>query len=504
MDLRAYVRVFRRRYRLMAAILLACVGLAVLQTAKAPNIYQSGTTLFVSAQDSSSAGNLQSNLSGELLVQQRVKSYADVLQSQSLAAQVAKDLGVEPSEVEGHITASVPLDTVLLKITVTNEDAQLAQRIADAAGKRFTLQVAQIERPEDGGPAPIKISITQPALLPTRPSSPKPASNLALGFLLGLGLAVGVALAREALDTRVSGTDMAELLVGAPVLGAISFDGNAKKEPLIVHVSPNSIRGEAFRTLRTNLQFVDVDHELRSVVITSSIAGEGKSTTSCNLAISLAQAGTRVILVEADLRRPKVAEYMGLEGAVGLTSVLVGSVDLQDALQPWGDGKLSVLASGPIPPNPSELLGSAQMDHVLREMEELADIVIIDAPPVLPVTDAAVLGAMTSGVVMVVSAEKTRREQVKRAASGVTSVGGIVLGTVFNKVPRKGADSYGYGYGYAYYGPAPSKAQQIATTDRRGGAPEVPSEATAPVAVTAEPGTALRPNYRSSARDPKV
>jgi capsular exopolysaccharide synthesis family protein len=212
------------------------------------------------------------------------------------------------------------------------------------------------------------------------------------------------------------------------------------------------VRAEAFRTMRTNLQFDDVDHELGSVVITSSIAGEGKSTTCCNLAISLAQAGTRVILVEADLRRPKVADYMGLEGAIGLTNVLVGNLHIDDALQAWGNGNLHVLASGQLPPNPSELLGSQQMEHLLRELEGRADIVLIDAPPILPVTDAAVLSVMTSGVVMVVSAEKTRRDQVKRAASGITGVGGVILGTVFNKVPKRGAESYGYGYGYGYYG----------------------------------------------------
>ncbi|MDP9164488.1 MAG: polysaccharide biosynthesis tyrosine autokinase [Actinomycetota bacterium] len=463
MDLRTYLRVLRRRYRLISAVVLVCVGLAVLQTASAPNIYVSGSTLFVSAQDNSTSASLQSNLSGELLVQQRVKSYADILQSPRLADLVAQDLGVSTSEV--NIGATVPLDTVLLKITAKNRDPKLAQRVADAAGRRFSALVAQIEKRDDGGPAPIKVSITQPALLPTKPSSPKPASNLFLGLFLGLLLGVGIAIARESLDNRVQGTEHAEQLVGAPVLGAIAFDKSAKKEPLIVHVAPTSVRAEAFRTMRTNLQFVDVDHELRSVVITSSIPGEGKSTTSCNLAISLAQAGARVILVEADLRRPKIAEYMGMEGAVGLTTVLVGGATLADALQDWGGLPLRVLTSGALPPNPSELLGSAQMDHVLRELEALADVVIIDAPPILPVTDAAVLGAVTSGVVMVVSAEKTRRDQVKRAASNVQSVGGIVLGTVFNKVPRKGVDSYGYGYGYGYYGPGnkPKPHVELAT-----------------------------------------
>ena len=503
MDLRTYLQVFRRHYRLMAAIVLACLGLAVVQTASSPNVYISGATLFVSAQDNSGVGGLSSNLSGELLVQQRVKSYADILQSQRLAVLVAQDLGINLNQVAGHLTATVPLDTVLLKLSVKSNNPQLSMQIANAAATRFATFVQDIEKPADGGPAPIKVSVTQPALAAGSPTSPKPATNLVLGFLVGLALAIGAALGRQALDTRINTTDLAASLVGAPVLGVVSFDNDARKTPLIVQVSPNSIRAEAFRTLRTNLQFIDVDHELASLVITSSIAGEGKSTTCCNLAISLAQAGASVILVEADLRRPRIAEYMGLEGAVGLTNVLVGSLTLPEALQPWGDGALQVLASGPLPPNPSELLGSAQMDLLLRQLEGMADIVLIDAPPLLPVTDAAVLGTMTSGILMVVAATQTRQEQVKRAALTASTAGGVILGTVFNKVPRKGVDSYGYGYG-GYYNYEARRATEApdAATPAPTGAPtrtqaitQAPTQAPAQdqVAVPAQPTALMAP-----------
>jgi non-specific protein-tyrosine kinase len=270
--------------------------------------------------------------------------------------------------------------------------------------------------------------------------------------LLGVAAGVGCAVLRETLDTTVKSPDGAEELVGAPMLGAISFDPEAAKRPLVVHVSPNSTRAEAFRQMRTNLQFVDIEHALRSVVVTSSIPGEGKSTTTCNLAITLAQAGVRVVLIEGDLRRPRVADYMGLEGAVGLTSVLLGRAKLEDALQPWGDGNLQVLASGPLPPNPSELLGSAGMAHLLRELEGKVDLVLIDAPPLLPVTDAAVLGAICSGVLMLERSNSTRREQLARATATVNAVGATILGTILNMVPTKGPDAYAYGYGYGYGG----------------------------------------------------
>jgi non-specific protein-tyrosine kinase len=203
--------------------------------------------------------------------------------------------------------------------------------------------------------------------------------------------------------------------------------------------------------LRTNLQFVDIEHHLSSVVVTSAVIGEGKSTTACNLALALAEAGSRVVLVEGDLRRPRVDEYLGLERAVGLTNVLLGEVALEDALQPFGANRLQVLPSGPLPPNPSELLGSSAMQSLLDRLEQVADLVVIDAPPLLPVADASVLGALASGVLLVVDASKTRRDAVRHAADQVRSVGGTLLGAVLTQLPIKGPEAYGYGrkYGYA-------------------------------------------------------
>ena len=174
------------------------------------------------------------------------------------------------------------------------------------------------------------------------------------------------------------------------------------------------------------------------MVVTSPSAEEGKSTTSCNLAITLAQAGLRTILVEADLRRPRVADYMGLEGAVGLMSVLSGLATLEDALQPWGRNAMWVLASGPLPPNPSEVLGSHQMIDLLKSLDDRADVVVFDSPPLLPVTDAAVLARLTDGAVLVVRHGSTRKEQVTRALEALQNVDAKLLGTVLNRAPGQG------------------------------------------------------------------
>jgi non-specific protein-tyrosine kinase len=206
-------------------------------------------------------------------------------------------------------------------------------------------------------------------------------------------------------------------------------------------------RAEAFRQIRTNLQFVHIDEPPRSILVTSPDAGEGKTATACNLAVALAQIGVNVILVDGDLRRPHVAEYMGLESSVGLTGALMGWTDWADALQDWGsdDASLRVLTSGQLPPNPSEMLARTQMAQLLGDLENACDVVIVDGPPLLPVADSAVLAAVVSGVVLVVRQGKTRQQQVARAMQSLGSVDARLYGVVLNMNRSgggSGADNY--------------------------------------------------------------
>jgi capsular exopolysaccharide synthesis family protein len=247
-------------------------------------------------------------------------------------------------------------------------------------------------------------------------------------------------------------------ITDAAVLGGIVFDPEAGRRPLIVQADPQGARAEAFRQLRTNLQFVDVANHPRSIVLTSSIPGEGKSTTTANLAITLAAAGARIALIEADLRRPKVSEYMGLEGGVGLTTVLIGQAVLEDVLQPWGDGRLHVLPSGQVPPNPSELLGSQAMDDLLRKLEADFDMVLIDAPPLLPVTDAAVLSRLAGGAVVLIGSGRTNRDQLARSFDNLRAVDARVLGVILNLLPSRGPGGYAYYGAYTQTVPTPAKS----------------------------------------------
>ncbi len=239
------------------------------------------------------------------------------------------------------------------------------------------------------------------------------------------------------LDRGVKTVDDVKRVTDRPILGTIAHDPDTTKRPLIVEVDPRSPRAEAFRSMRTNLQFVDVANHPRTIVVTSSIAGEGKSTLTANLALTMSQAGARVCLVEADLRRPKVLDYMGLEGAVGLTDALIDQADVFDVIQPYGGTNLWVLGAGRIPPNPSELLGSTAMRTLLANLASRFDYVIVDAPPTLPVTDAVVLSKVTDGAIVVAGSGLVDREQLAHTLDSLTSVGGQVLGVVLNRVPER-------------------------------------------------------------------
>ena len=461
MDLRDYLRVLRKRWRLVALCTLLAIGAAVAITWRTTPLYRASTQLFVAARD---AADVNSLFAGGQFTQQRVQSYADIVNSPDVANAAANRLGAgrSASQIARETSASAPLNTALINVSVTDPSAKWAQSIANAVSDQFALYAAELETPAGSVTSPVKVTVVKRAGLPASPVTPRKKLNLILGLLVGLAIGVGGAVLRETLDTTVKDPEQLAKDLQLPTLGAIAYDSDAPKRPLIVHVDPKSSRAEAFRQLRTNLQFVDIDEAPRSIVFTSSIPEEGKTTTTANLAIALAQSGVRVLLVEADLRRPKMADYLGIEGAVGLTNVLIGRVSLADAIQPWGpDALLHVLASGPSPPNPSELLGSQGMADLLRELEHNYDLVLIDAPPLLPVTDAAVLAALASGVAVVTRYGHTKREQLARAIESLRAVGVAVYGAVLTMTPIKGPDSYYYGYGYRYDEKKRSKAERI-------------------------------------------
>lgn len=450
MRLSEYLLVVRKRFALFLVIFVASVLAAFTVTSLTTPSYESTTRLFVSTSGTESAADL---LTGNSFTQQRVKSYADIVTSPAVLDTVVAELSLQDisDKLPDQISTSVPLNTVILEITVSDKSPYKAASIANAVAHSLEEVVTNLETVDPTVASPVKLSVIQPGMPAKAPASPRPLLNLALGALVGLALGFGAALLRESLDLRVrSVEDVPESEHPANILGGIVFDPSADSNPLIVHTSPKSTRAEAFRQLRTNIQFIEAAEGRKSIVVTSSIPSEGKSSTIANLAIAMADTGAKVLLIDCDFRKPKMHKYFSVEGAVGLTNLLIGQVKANDVIQRWGRKHLDLLPAGQVPPNPSELLGSDAMKNFLAKAEKDYDVVLIDSAPLLPVTDAAILSKLTGGVALVVAVGKTTKPQLSAALGHVEAVNGRILGFIMNKIPTKGVDAYRYRYSYKY------------------------------------------------------
>lgn len=516
MELTDYIRILRKNWVIILVAALVGVGVGAAWSLTRTPQYEASSTVFVSTQAGASIQELQQ---GSTFTQSRVQTYTQLVTTPIVMNPVIAELelGTTASALDAQVTASAALNTTLITITVTDPDPVQAAEIANALGASLTAAVEQIEAVQgaDGTEtSPVRLSRVRDALPPLEPSSPNVPLNLALGGLVGLAIGIGVAVLRAVLDTRIRTPRDVEQVTDRPIIGAIAFDPKAKERPLIVHADPLSPRAESFRAMRTNLQFIDTG-ERSSFVVTSSVPTEGKSTTTINLAIALADAGKRVALLDTDLRKPKVAEYLGIEGGAGLTDVLIGRARVGDVMLPWGNRGLYVLPAGKIPPNPSELLGSERMRLLLEVLERDFDVVLCDAPPLLPVTDGAILSKATGGAIVIVATGRTSRHQLSSALDALDTVGAHVAGVALTMVPTRGPDSYyaygyGYGYGYAQTPAKPAKAARppkqpkapkpAAPRARRADAPPVAGRATTPPVVeqarrdeTPQPPTRSRP-----------
>jgi non-specific protein-tyrosine kinase len=289
---------------------------------------------------------------------------------------------------------------------------------------------------------------------PGVPVGPNAKMNVMLAALIGLGLALAAALALEYMDDTVKSAEYVDRRLGLPTLATIEVlpDATHRRDALVTLNAPRSPLSEAFRTLRTNLQFGLKARKRRTILITSASPGEGKSTVAANLAVVMAQKGIRVILADADLRRPTVHRAFGLPNSLGMTSLLLDEdLTLDDALRPIeGVETLFVLTSGPLPPNPAEVLDSDATDKLIALLRERADVVIVDSPPLLAVTDAAVLAEKVDGTVLVFDAGSTRMEAARRAISSLTTVGVTPMGAVVNRMDRREGRYYSSAYRYKY------------------------------------------------------
>ena len=452
MELRDYLRVIAKHWLGITLITALVTSAVAVWTFLQPRVYTANAQTFVAIASSNESVDLGG---GASYTQSRLASYVQLIRSPDVLVPVIEELDLDMSAtgLAGSVSASNPTDTVLINISVRNLDPVLAASIANATASQMGSVIQALETSSAGDIVPVKVTLTNPAEPPGSPSSPRTRTNIPLGVLIGLALGVGYAFLRESLDTTVKSPDELTQFTGATPLGLIAFDPDAETKPLVALESRAS-RSEAFRTIRTNLQYVDVDHPPRAVAITSAIPNEGKTTTSINLAITMAQAGKQVVLVETDLRRPRASGYLGIESQVGLTDVLAGQVKLEDAMLPWNRDLLTVVPSGRTPPNPSELLASQQFAEVIEQLKADFDQVIIDTTPLLAVTDGAIVSKVADGAVVVIRFGKTTREQLAASIDALEQVDARLLGTVMNFIPtgrRSYGYKYGYGYGYGYH-----------------------------------------------------
>ena len=354
---------------------------------------------------------------------------AERLNNEVSAAQLAK-----------QVDASVVENTLLLRVDARAKSPELAQQIATVESDEIIRLVKNLETPSDEDvPAPIIARVAGKASFSTTPVSPNIPLNLAVGLLLSLLIGIAGALVRDKLDNSVKTSDDIEEITENSLLVTLPFDPAVKRNPLSIEDHGGSL-GEAFRVLRTNLQFSNLDAKRQMLVVSSAVPEEGKTFVSTNLAISMAKSGRSVLLVDADMRNPNVAELLGLENSVGLITVLLGRTTLEHAIQEHVSG-VSFLGTGPQPPNPAEVLDTQAMRDLLGTVRAEYDVVIIDAPPILPVADAAILATEVDGVVLLARYGSTSQEQLRQAVARIDSVGGRLLGTILNRAPRKAWDA---------------------------------------------------------------
>jgi capsular exopolysaccharide synthesis family protein len=404
-------------------------------------VYRASTTLLIN--QTQTPGVIAYN---DILTSERLtKTYRGLVTKRPVLEEVIGRVG-EPKDTEtlrDMVSVSVIRDTQLLRLSVESGDPIQAAVLANATAQAFIGQndIKDLSRP--GG-----VSVVELATVPTSPVKPQVAFNVALGLLAGLLVAAGLVLLMKYLDDTVKSEQDVERVAGLTILGMVAHFGRRRSRQPVSGYGSRSPAAEAYRAIRTSVQFATMDRPGQVLLVTSPNAGDGKSTTAANLAVTMASAGRRVVLVDADLRKPSLHQVFNLENSVGLTSALLSGNGARPYIQPSGFDNLSVLASGPLPPNPSELLSSPRMRDLVEALRRETDVVVMDSPPALVVTDATLLAALADGTILVAEAGRTRSTALRQAVDGLGRATDRLLGVVLNKTGRRGAPAYYHYYHY--------------------------------------------------------
>jgi receptor protein-tyrosine kinase len=436
LNVQEFAQLLRSRWLIICGtVVIAVLGAVALTLLTTPQ-YEASTRLLVST--TTVAKDPYAAYQGTLFTQQRVISYSKLLMGETLAQRTVDKLhlDMDAATLKAQVKASSD-DTALIDVSVRDSSPVRARDIANALSDEFVVMVGELEASATGGERDARVVVQQHASIPVRPVIPKTTRNLAIGLALGAFLGLCLAIVRHRLDNSVKDQKVLEEISGVGLIANIPLDTDQQTDPAISFADDQSAIAEAFRKLRTNIQFFDVDDPPRIIVVTSSLPGEGKSTTAINIALAFAEADYNVVLVDGDMRRPQLAEYFGLTSSAGFSTVLTGRASLHEVLQKTGYSGLSVLTSGPILPNPSELLSSMAAKNILNEMRSAFDYVIVDSPALLPVTDAAVLAAEADGALVIARFAKTKREQLAHAVRNLRNVDARIMGAILTMTPER-------------------------------------------------------------------
>jgi len=492
--LRDYVAVLRRRkWLIIGAVLAGLVASLAYSFTRTP-LYEASAQLAYQKQlDVSSLISSAPVLSG-VDVELQLETYANLMTTDEMANRAAEEVGLKAGDDLGVTISALPVkDTAVLKVTAVATDPETATMVANAYADSFARwreQVAinqydsalnvvserlaqystETSRQDPGyyalvntqqnlrvlkGAATGNFTVASAATVPDAPFSPKHGRDAILGLVIGLVVGVIAAALAEQLDVRVHTVEDIARMTGLPVIGRLPRMGRdaAAKADLQVVSQPQGQLSEAFRMVRGNLEFVDVDGDLRTILITSCTQSEGKTSTVCNLAVTLARSGKNVIVVDADLRRPRVHTLFKLQNRIGVSTVVTGQSNLEDSLQriPGAPqqgaqvGSLRILPSGPVPPNPGELVASRRLAAVIATLAERADIVLVDAAPVLVVGDAGALAGSVQGLILITRLGVVTKSMLREVNEFLASLPIRKLGAVITAVPSE-ASAYRYTY----------------------------------------------------------
>ncbi|MDR1998765.1 MAG: polysaccharide biosynthesis tyrosine autokinase, partial [Frankiaceae bacterium] len=463
------LRVLRKRWWIVLLAVAIGGSSALVWTAQSAPIYQARIIFFVSMPSSTDAAAL----AADQFASRRVNSYVRLLSSDATARAIqAAGIDLPTGAIAGEISGSADLNTVLLTAVVRDGSKSRALAIAAAIGDRFGAVVADNDaqaRPSttDTGVQPIELRVISGPSVGATPVSPRPKLNLMVGLLAGLAIGIAIALSRELSDSTVRTAEQLVALTETAVLGTIPAERGARQAPVIPEAERSGPRAEAMRKIRTNLQFTGIESPIQVLAISSSLPGEGKTSTVLNLGMVVAESDRRVLIIDCDLRSPKIRAYAGLPSVYGLTDLLAERAPLKDVVWRWGDRTLDILPCGTIPPNPSELLGSKAMTELIASLRAHYDLILLDTPPLVPVTDAAVAASYTDGVALMVR-YKTSRAAVSHSLRALEAVDARVVGAILAMAPSREMAAAGIADGSGNYGNSGAASTRRSISIRRG------------------------------------